>query len=215
MRPFRTAILAAAANGVLGTGTAQAKPAPVDPARWQVWIEQDGKQTVFEGQVHLKKAPFAFIFRTKPGYRFELASAIDGEEIKAAYDPGPITRVMKRSHVGAEYRDGTERSLSVMGSVSWDDGSFQSWSHDAENESFQQYAVGANGYVFARREIDTIYLRRTGPPFVDIVKSPVSAFLGQTIYILMIDHLPGGAGYERRADGMGYEDVRMGELVFD
>lgn len=128
---------------------------------WQVRIEQEGKTLAFSREVHLKKAPFVFIFEGPRSYAYAVTASVTKADLENLRTPDQIDAVIRGTNLMGEADDGSDRTLGVnnTGAIRAEDNVAQQWYNDAEDmkHSFQSVVLKGDTAT-SRRQIEDVML---------------------------------------------------------
>jgi hypothetical protein len=204
-------VLASVCTGVAEAAQdpARTAAAPAAAQRFDAWVEQDGERQPFQGEVHLKQAPFSFVFRGDPAFIYSVGASLDPHKLENKTTPDDLKAVFAPGSAVAEGQRDTFLAVNADQPTPYEQMRMHYWG-DAPGGRFHRFksvTVDNFGLATSVREIDSLFLSaETG--FVEI---PIGRFGSEKIFVLVAGRPP----FPGRGKEQGFFDPKYVTLVFD
>jgi hypothetical protein len=188
--------------------------ASANAAPW-AFVEQDGRRTALQGEVHLKKKPFQLVFEGPASDQYFVLAAVDLKELEgrmarqiedAKADKGSASLFSFAfvAAVDTATADANYLVVNNKGVLGIDQFTTQIWMDDKEAHCFQTLTKIGRNRVRATRPINTLLLNQGFRK--DNLEIPTAELPGSAIHALL------GRVHEK---DRGVEDLSLVTLVFD
>jgi hypothetical protein len=205
-RPILILIALVLASACAGPRTAPESATQAAAAqRFDAFVEQDGKRQPFKGVVHLKPAPFSFVFRSDPTFVYSVGATLDPHKLRNK-TTDDLKAVFGLGNAVAERPHDTYLAVNANQPMSYDFMRMHYWGGERR---FKSVSVDAAGVATSVKEIDTLFLS-TQPGF-GFVETPFEKFTGEKVFVLVVGRPP----FPGPGKAQGFFDPKYAALVFD
>lgn len=180
-----------------------------DVTHFKAWIEQDGRRVPLTGEIHLQRRPFTVVFSGSHVLGYSIISSLDQGALAGKTTEADLQELFNRFGVGAEGDRDTILVVNPPGDPPTHVLTNQFWSErDAgQPQRFQAYTVDASGVATARRDIDTILVKRLSREAPATSPTPIGQWSGDRIFILVVGRPP--------LKDQPHVDAKFAVIVFD